>query len=71
MLKNLDNSKETWVITARVIKKWEVHRRTPPFPVWKLSMMLLDEEVCVMDITIIYINFLCVRIKNVTQLTLC
>ena len=28
-----------------VIKKWEVHRRTPPFPVWKTSLMLMDEEV--------------------------
>ena len=45
LIKNIDNSKETWVIVARVIKKWEVHRRTPPFPVWKLALMLMDEEV--------------------------
>lgn len=27
-----------------VIKKWEVHRRTTPFPVWKHSLMLMNEE---------------------------
>ena len=45
LLKNIDASKETWVIVARVIKKWEVHRRTLSFPMWKLSLMLMDEEV--------------------------
>lgn len=50
LLKDLHGKKETWAITVKVIGKWKVHRKTPPFAPWKLSLMLLDAEVCIVFI---------------------
>ena len=44
-LKDLNSSLETWAIIVKVIRQWQVHRKAPPFTPWKLSLMLMDEEV--------------------------
>ena len=45
VLSQLKKGKETWTITVKILRKFEVCRRTPPFLPWKYSMLLLDEEV--------------------------
>ena len=44
-LSKLNEDKETWKITVKIMRKWEVCRITPPYLPWKYSLMLLDEEV--------------------------
>ncbi|KAI9116980.1 hypothetical protein K1719_011979 [Acacia pycnantha] len=40
----INDSKETWSVHAKVLRKWVVKRKTPPFAVWKIGMLLVDEE---------------------------
>ena len=44
-LKGLHGNKETWAVIVKVIRKWEMNRKSPPFTTWKISLMLLDEDV--------------------------
>ncbi|XP_028754430.1 uncharacterized protein LOC114713918 [Neltuma alba] len=44
LIKDIDCSKETWCIIVRMLRKWTVAKKSPPFDVWKVSMILSDEK---------------------------
>ncbi|KAI9081101.1 hypothetical protein K1719_036860 [Acacia pycnantha] len=42
---DVNDSKDTWTVHAKVLRKWVVRRKTSPYAVWKIGMILVDEEV--------------------------
>ncbi|KAI9119534.1 hypothetical protein K1719_009410 [Acacia pycnantha] len=42
---NVDNSKDTWSVVGKVLRKWVVRRKAAPYAVWKVGMLLADERV--------------------------
>ncbi|KAI9128986.1 hypothetical protein K1719_000469 [Acacia pycnantha] len=43
---DVNDSKDTWTVHAKVLRKWVVRRKTSPYAVWKIGMILVDEEEC-------------------------
>ncbi|XP_054796549.1 replication protein A 70 kDa DNA-binding subunit A-like isoform X2 [Prosopis cineraria] len=46
LIGDINDDKETWSIVARVIRKWPLKRKDPPFAVWGITMVLMDEKGC-------------------------
>ncbi|XP_028764311.1 replication protein A 70 kDa DNA-binding subunit-like [Neltuma alba] len=44
MIKDINNSKETWTIVARVLRKWVSYKKAPPYAPWRIGMLLVDEQ---------------------------
>ncbi|KAI9118193.1 hypothetical protein K1719_010525 [Acacia pycnantha] len=42
-LADVDDSKDTWSVVAKVIRKWVVRKKAAPYPIWKIGMILADE----------------------------
>ena len=45
LFSDVNDSKETWTVHAKVLRKWVVRRKAAPYAVWKIGMILVDEEV--------------------------
>ncbi|XP_028753423.1 uncharacterized protein LOC114713014, partial [Neltuma alba] len=43
-IEDLNSSKDTWSLHAKIVRKWPVPRKIPPYAVWKVSMLLVDEQ---------------------------
>ncbi|KAI9084919.1 hypothetical protein K1719_033092 [Acacia pycnantha] len=41
---DVDDSKDTWSVVAKVLRKWVVRRKAAPYAVWKVGMLLADEK---------------------------
>ncbi|KAI9116267.1 hypothetical protein K1719_012434 [Acacia pycnantha] len=52
----INDSKETWSVHAKVLRKWVVKRKTPPFAVWKIGMLLVDEELTRVEVAATHKN---------------
>ncbi|XP_028796393.1 replication protein A 70 kDa DNA-binding subunit D-like [Neltuma alba] len=44
LIKDVDDSKDTWCVVARVLRKWIMAKKTPPFDIFKVGMILVDEQ---------------------------
>ncbi|XP_028804723.1 uncharacterized protein LOC114759677 [Neltuma alba] len=44
LIKDIDDVKDTWRLYAKVLTKWTILKRIPPFPIWKLGLLLVDAE---------------------------
>ncbi|KAI9082920.1 hypothetical protein K1719_035063 [Acacia pycnantha] len=42
-LADVGDSKDTWSVVAKVIRKWVVRKKASPYPIWKIGMILADE----------------------------
>ncbi|KAI9127027.1 hypothetical protein K1719_001586 [Acacia pycnantha] len=42
---DVDDSKDTWSVVGKVLRKWVVRRKAAPYAVWKVGMLLADEKV--------------------------
>ncbi|KAI9126313.1 hypothetical protein K1719_002734 [Acacia pycnantha] len=45
LFSDVNDSKDTWTVHAKVLRKWVVRRKATPYAVWKIGMLLVDEEV--------------------------
>ncbi|KAI9081181.1 hypothetical protein K1719_036940 [Acacia pycnantha] len=45
LFSDVNDTKDTWTVHAKVLRKWVVRRKAAPYAVWKISMLLVDEEV--------------------------
>ncbi|KAI9114338.1 hypothetical protein K1719_014566 [Acacia pycnantha] len=41
---DVNDTKDTWSILAKVLRKWSVKRKVAPYAVWKVGMLLVDEK---------------------------
>ncbi|KAI9087516.1 hypothetical protein K1719_030386 [Acacia pycnantha] len=41
---DVNYTKDTWSILAKVLRKWSVKRKAAPYAVWKVGMLLADEK---------------------------
>ncbi|KAI9096838.1 hypothetical protein K1719_025821 [Acacia pycnantha] len=41
---DVDDSKDTWSVVGKVLRKWVVRRKAAPYAVWKVGMLLADEK---------------------------
>ncbi|KAI9084873.1 hypothetical protein K1719_033279 [Acacia pycnantha] len=41
---DVNDTKDTWSILAKVLRKWSVKRKVAPYAVWKVGMLLADEK---------------------------
>ncbi|KAI9079524.1 hypothetical protein K1719_038496 [Acacia pycnantha] len=41
---DVDDSKDTWSVVGKVLRKWVVRRKVAPYAVWKVGMLLADEK---------------------------
>ncbi|KAI9117028.1 hypothetical protein K1719_012027 [Acacia pycnantha] len=41
---DVNDTKDTWSILAKVLRKWSVKRKVAPYAVWKVGMLLADEN---------------------------
>ncbi|KAI9125463.1 hypothetical protein K1719_002881 [Acacia pycnantha] len=41
---DVNDTKDTWSILAKVLRKWSVKRKAAPYAVWKVGMLLDDEK---------------------------
>ncbi|KAI9097605.1 hypothetical protein K1719_025376 [Acacia pycnantha] len=41
---DVNDTKDTWSILAKVLRKWSVKRKAAPYAVWKVGMLLADEK---------------------------
>ncbi|KAI9118843.1 hypothetical protein K1719_010288 [Acacia pycnantha] len=45
LFSDVNDTKDTWTVHAKVLRKWVVRRKAAPYAVWKIGMLLVDEEV--------------------------
>ncbi|XP_028752879.1 uncharacterized protein LOC114712501 [Neltuma alba] len=43
-IKDINDSKDTWTIVARVLRKWIAYKKTPPYAPWRIGLLLVDEQ---------------------------
>ncbi|KAI9084504.1 hypothetical protein K1719_033492 [Acacia pycnantha] len=43
LLSDVNDSKDTWSVIAKVIRKWVVRKKAAPKPIWNIGMILADE----------------------------
>ncbi|KAI9121890.1 hypothetical protein K1719_007280 [Acacia pycnantha] len=41
---DVDDSKDTWSVVGKVLRKWVVRIKAAPYAVWKVGMLLADEK---------------------------
>ena len=45
LFKDVNDSKDTWSVHVKVLRKWFVRKKVASYHVWKIRMILIDEEV--------------------------
>ncbi|KAI9072381.1 hypothetical protein K1719_045662 [Acacia pycnantha] len=41
---DVNDTKDTWSVVAKVLRKWVVKKKVAPYAVWKIGMLLADEK---------------------------
>ncbi|KAI9087304.1 hypothetical protein K1719_030774 [Acacia pycnantha] len=70
---DVNDIKDTWTVHAKVLRKWVVRRKTSPYAVWKIGMILVDEEVDVnlyYDFNVLFCLLFVLSLCNVGIVTL-
>ncbi|KAI9077071.1 hypothetical protein K1719_040893 [Acacia pycnantha] len=47
---DVNDTKDTWSILAKVLRKWSVKRKVAPYAVWKVGMLLADEKGSIIEV---------------------
>lgn len=45
LFKSVGDNKDTWSVHVKVPRKWVIRKKAPLYPVQKIDMILVDEEV--------------------------
>ncbi|KAI9122213.1 hypothetical protein K1719_006902 [Acacia pycnantha] len=62
LFSDVNDSKDTWTVHAKVLRKWVERRKAAPYTVWKIGMILVDEEV---DVNLYYDIIGCENLINI------
>ncbi|KAI9081841.1 hypothetical protein K1719_036103 [Acacia pycnantha] len=44
LFSDVNDTKGTWSVVSKVLRKWVVKRKAAPYAVWKIGMLLSDEK---------------------------
>ena len=47
LIKEINRSTDRWRLVVRVDRKWEIYPKSSPTELFAISMVLMDEEVCI------------------------
>ncbi|KAI9076034.1 hypothetical protein K1719_041968 [Acacia pycnantha] len=55
---DVDDSKDTWSVVAKVLRKWVVRKKAAPYPIWKIGMILVDEMESTIEVSATHKNLI-------------
>ncbi|KAI9107197.1 hypothetical protein K1719_021806 [Acacia pycnantha] len=59
LFSDVNDSKDTWTVHAKVLRKWVVRRKVAPYyAVWKIGMILIDEELTMIEVSATHKNMI-------------